>query len=744
MNFFESLFLTFTHAFYWLVSNALMMVEIFQFLFRKLAGLDTYYLNGEEIEKSGDLVLQIIKKTFFSGENNEYSVIAVTFWSIVIIASILLFVTTIAAIIKIEYSPAKTNPGEPKSKGTSKGKIVGNFLKAIISFVIVPIACYFGLFLGNSVLFAIDSATNTTTTSLISVDANIYNKIESQNDTYIFNIFFGQIAPANTTPIAGLANRVALYSANRVRNDKNFYESVVLYEESAEGFTTNFGIFNVPDNQDEAANLIDTLFAMNAKLKTPQTLDSSKAPTSSFIWSTPTTQIEYFNRYDIGLVNYYYDLKSYNWIVAIFFVWILAKTMITFTFGLITRIFSMLALLMIGPLVMAMMPLDGGSGLSSWGKSFVEKAISAYTAIFSMNILFMIIPIFQTFQMFGPGFEGWGFVDLVIQMVLIGAGLLAVSKVDEIVARSLHSGSLYKEGGDLSKQVNDTFVQPIAKGIKTTADFAVGAGMAVATGGASLVGSGGSMATRLGGMVGSKFSHNGNKGNNANTGNIKNKTDVKQKENTLSRRDRRDIAKVTRSNDQMQLDALNSVEKDIGKEYDKNYKAQTNNAYQSYVSHGGEMSAKDFASSTSVGTYVDANSQWNSLGATGQSSYKDKDDFFKKYFDKNNKDGKVDFDSWKKSGQEKMQKDKGLSGGNAITESDIQKFMGDKNAYISKRRNEIYQQVQQKVANSDDEIAKKAIKNLEKETQKKIDAGLRLVKRKKEKEVENFKKIVSE
>ena len=743
MGFLDSLFLVIPQAFYWLVSNALMMVEIFQFLFRKLAGLDTYYLNGEKIEKSGDLVLQIIQKTFFSGENNEYSVIAVTFWSIVILASILLFVTTIAAIIKIEYSPAKTNPGEPKSKGTSKGKIVGNFLKAIISFVVVPIACYFGLFLGNAVLFAIDSATNVTTTNLISVDSGIYNKIESENDTYIFNIFFGEIIPANTTPLAGLANRVALYSANRARNDKNYYETVILYEESADGTTTNFEIFNIPDNQDDAADLIDTMFLMNAKLKTPETLDVSKAPTSSFAWGTPTSQIEYFDRYNIGLVNYYYDLWKYNFIVAIFFVWVLAKTMITFTFGLITRIFSLLALLMVGPLVMSMMPIDGGSGLSSWSKSFVEKAISAYTAVFSMNILFMIIPIFQTFGMFGDSYYG-GFPDLIVQMILIGAGLLAVAKVDEIVAKSLHSGSIYKDGGDLSKQVHDTYWKPIKNAGKSVADFAIGAGMAAATGGASLVGSGGSMASRLGGMVGSKFSHKGDKGNNGNTGNNENRTDVKQKEDTLSRRDRRDIATVTRSNDQMEIDALNSVEKDIGKEYDKNYKAQTNNAYQSYVSHGGEMSAKDFASSTSVGTYIDANSQWNSLGATGQSSYKDKDDFFKEYFDKNNKDGKVDFDSWKKSGQEKMQKDKGLSGGNAITESDIQKSMGDKNAYISKRRNEIYQQVQQKVANSDDEIAQKAIKNLEKETQKKIDAGLRLVKRKKEKEVENFKKIVSE
>ncbi len=721
------LFLIIPQAFYWLVSNALMMVEIFQFMFRKLAGLDTYYLNGEKIEKSGDFVLQIIQKTFFSGDNNEYSVIAVTFWSIVILASILLFATTIAAIIKIEYSPGKTNPGEPKSKGTSKGKIIGNMMKAIISFVLVPLACYFGLFFGNAVLLAVDSATNVSNTSLISVDSNIENKLVKENDTYIYNIFFGQIAPANATPLAGLANRIGLYTANRVRNDKNFYETVILYEESAEGSTTNFEIFNEPDNQSECADLIDTMFMMNAKLKTPQTLDGSKAPSSSFAWGTPTSQIEYFNRYDIGLVNYYYDLWKYNFIIAIFLVWILAKTMITFTFGLISRIFSLLALLMVGPLVTAMMPIDGGSGLSSWSKNFVEKTISAYTAVFSMNILFMIIPIFQTFGMFGPDYLG-GFPDLVVQMIFIVAGLLAVSKIDDVVAKSLHSGYLYKDGGDLQKQVNDNLWNPVQKGLVSTANFAGNLGAAIVTKGASAP-RGGSLSGRLGGWLGSKIS-NGARRSDGDRGNLTN-------------RDKKDAMQASKTDEKIRQEALVSVNKEIEKEYDKGYQTKSQQAYNDYVSRGGTKTAQEFADSTAIGSYADANSQWESMTKSQQAAYATKNDYLKQYFTNNNTDKTIDFNTWEKNGASELAKDTVLVSGKGLTQGDVQRNIGKKEEYVSKRQKEIVEQMKNGTANAGDEIAKNAIKYMEEENQKKIDAALRLIKRQKANQAKNFKNLIN-
>ncbi len=720
----EGFILIFPHIFYGLVSNALMMVEIFQFLFRKLAGLDTFYLNGEEIEKSGDLVLQIIKKTFFSGENNEYSVIAVTFWSIVIIASILLFVTTIAAIIRVEYSPNKVNPGESKSKGTSKGKILGNFFKAILSFVAVPIACYFGLYLGNAVLFAIDSATSSTTISFIQVDNDIYNKLKSENGTYVYNIFLSYDAvPANTIPIAGLANRLALYSANRTRNSKNYYETVILYESAEEGKTTNFDIFNMADNQNDAADLIDSLFAINARLKTPQALDGSKAPKSSIMWGTPTTEIEYFNRYNIGLVNYYYDLWKYNWILAIFFVIIIAKTMIGFTFGMIGRFFNLLALLMVGPLVMALMPIDGGSGLTSWGKNFVDKAIGAYTAVFSMNILFMIMPIFMTIKMFGPGFSGWSFIDLIIQMILIGAALLYVPKVDEIVAKSLHSSSIYEEGGKLSEQMRKTFWEPIQKASGKIQEAGYEMAKGIMTRGDSLAGANPrSFAGRLGSLLGAAIGRRrggggSNDGSGPDSGNGK----------KLSKRDLKRINQSTKTQSQIKEDALNKVDKNIEKEYDNNFSKLGNDAYKDYQNRGGNMSEQDFFDNTKKGTYIDADHQWGEMSNTDRKQYADKNDFLHKYYDIYNPNRVSEFSNWEEKGKNLQKSDKGIGNNNYTTYGDVQRQIGSKKAYVENRRQQVMEQLNNGIANIDDKIAKQAIRQMEKENQRAINARFKIV-----------------
>ena len=716
-NFFGGILIFLAQIGYFLISSALNAVEIFQFLFRKIAGLDTYYLNGEKVEQSGDLILQIITKTFLSSENNQYNIIAVAFWSVVILSAILLFVTTIAAIIRNEYSPNKVAPGEPKSKGTNKGKIIGNALKAIVSFVVVPLACYFGLFLGNSVLFAIDSATSQSSLSMAQVDTSVQSNLEETNGTYIYYIFFGQVAPSNFLSLSALSNKIALYSANRARIDQNYYETVILYEDSADGTTTNFGMFNVPNSQEEAADLIDTVFMLNAKLKNSQRLDATKAPESSIVGNTPTSPIEYFNKYNIGLVNYYYDLSKYNFVIAIFFVWILGKTMITFTFGLISRLFTLFALLMVGPLMMSFMPLDGGDSLTSWRKSFVNKAISAYTAVFSMNILYLLIPVFQSFSLFG----GNSFPDLLAQMVLIAGGLLSLSQIDDVVAKALGSGSLNKEGTDLYKSVKESFV-----------DKAVGAGAKVASG-----------TFRFGRYLGTKAAIRDSQGSSSDSSNNTNDSSGGGENynnngpsggpnggpsgsgnGIRSRRAFNDSITANMSDAQMQNNALNNVNNSIAKEYDNNLKDRENQNYSSYTARGGQMSKEDYRDATRQGSYVDANRQWKNMNEQDKQSFANKNEFLKNYYETNNPGKGENFDKWKKDGRELIKNDKYLMQSGVSTYGDAQREMGVKDEYIKKRRNEISNNIGVG-AQSQDALTREYYKKLNKENQNKIDAAFR-------------------
>ena len=97
---------------YFLESCCYTLLDLAQLMFRLVAGLDS--INGMDIAGEtvtatdgiqlggpGDIFYQIIRRTFFTGDDS-YSVIAIAFWSLVILAAILLFITKELQIIKIK------------------------------------------------------------------------------------------------------------------------------------------------------------------------------------------------------------------------------------------------------------------------------------------------------------------------------------------------------------------------------------------------------------------------------------------------------------------------------------------------------------------------------------------------------------------------------------------------------------------------------------------------------------------
>ena len=366
-----------TQLLYFLESCCYTLLDLAQLMFRLVAGLDTYSLAGSEIEGeviggiqlggSGDIFYQIIRRTFIVGDDS-YSIIAIAFWSLVILAAILLFITTIAAMIKSEV-----DVGKDGRLDNSKGKIIINSIKALLYFAIVPIACYFGIWLGNVVLFVVDSATSPQATSLISVDEDAKQNLDAgETGSYNYYIFWGDARNTTYTSISGLVNKICLYSGNRIRNDDAFYQMIVSDVaqgdssdgtddgsdggesggESGEtqptppvdGATYNFGIIT-QSSPEAAAAVVDDLFMFNAKLRTPQVLNSYDY--LSAYGNASGSTVEYFDRSNISLVSYFYDLKSYNHILAILFIFTGGKVLLTLSFAAMHRIIMLLAMTII-------------------------------------------------------------------------------------------------------------------------------------------------------------------------------------------------------------------------------------------------------------------------------------------------------------------------------------------------------------------------------------------------------------
>ncbi|MDD2445782.1 MAG: hypothetical protein PHX09_03110, partial [Clostridia bacterium] len=108
----------------YLISNAfLFIIDILQMVFRKLAGLDVYYINGEP--QGGDIVYHFLRGTIFG----DFPLLSNAFWSLIILALILLFVSIIISVIRSEYASDKIEP---------KSAIVMKSFKSVIFMAIVP------------------------------------------------------------------------------------------------------------------------------------------------------------------------------------------------------------------------------------------------------------------------------------------------------------------------------------------------------------------------------------------------------------------------------------------------------------------------------------------------------------------------------------------------------------------------------------------------------------------------------
>lgn len=448
---------------YFLLSCILSIIDMFQVVFRKLAGLDPIIM-GDEITK-GDTVYEIIMDALFN-TNGSYSAINTIFWSLIILGVFMLIVVAIVATLRVEYTP-------DKEKGNSKGKIITNFIKALFSFAVIPVASIFGMYLANSLIGVID---NVTTVS-ISNNNEQYKYFDlwgsdsvensgllvGEESSYIAYDILGISIPTTQEPFSGMVFKASAYSCNRFRRHGNEY----LKQVQASG--TDLGLFK--DNQitesKDAAEIIDTAFSINAKIKSgsDNTLykdgisdDYYRSITFNFFGST--TDLESFSKYNAEFVYYFYDLWTFNFIISFVAVIVIGKLYISFILMLMSRIFEIIGLFVIAPISISLMPIDSGAALGRWRNSFIGKYALVLVTIFGINLVSPIINIMQTVKFFNEPV-----LDYIILTIMIVAALSAVNTLISIISNILLDkmsdykdamGSADKTSGNLMSGINAT------------------------------------------------------------------------------------------------------------------------------------------------------------------------------------------------------------------------------------------------------------------------------------------------
>lgn len=444
---------------YLLITFAMQIVDIIQLLFQKLAGLDVYYVteNGTATKESGDFLIYFLRKVLF-----EKGTLNTVFWSIVILGLFLLVFATIVAVIRTQYNYDE--------KPVSPTKVVGQAIKSLLSFAIVPIVAFFGVYLGNIFLQAINSAT-TVQGDTMKFDESAKIKLEPYTlsdgkKTYSGINLFGQNIGMRNDTFSGMVFRASSYRANRIRNNANFRALCDGSKETMAGSVysgVTFGMFEVTANDYEtAAKRLDDAFVFNYRLdqfayvnwkaSTETALTMSVGVLfNDFTVAGYAVPYKTFSRYNVAWVWFYYDLWQFDYVMAIISIVALAIIYLNITSAMMKRAIELTMLMVVSPAVVAVTPLDGGGMQKRWRENFIKKTLSAYGAVVGVNLLFIILPIIRNVNFFNIPI-----VDTIVQLLFTIVGLTCIKDFMKMMSELVGGEDAQSIGADVNKKMADT------------------------------------------------------------------------------------------------------------------------------------------------------------------------------------------------------------------------------------------------------------------------------------------------
>lgn len=492
-DFFKELFNLIPKLVYLLYTAFISLIDLVQLLFRKLAGLDVYYVDGEPI--GGDLVTNFIQgilgiSTGYAGseyvDKVNYSGLSTVFWAFVIFGLVVCFVSTLIAIFKSHYSY-----NEKSAKGPMP--IVAAAGKAVINMVAVPIIIVLGLWLSQALLTALDSITSTTSSDIIALygedKEDLLKPVEyRQNDetyeTYLYYDIFGYTAniwyfdalqgileaggdfletiglyesppedlariAARTQTFSGSIFKVAAYNANRIRTNNFVNTSTNTINTSVSGFGGGgLTLFSNYETIDEAADMVDTAFANFLHLNQSYELDYSVNPIERYFTNFTTRDVSSFSKFNVGLVWYYYDLWNFNFIVGFGAAIVCIVIFFNIILGLMTRFFMCLILFFVMPPLAGLAPLDNGKAFGTWRETFMKQVLMAYGAVVGMNLILLLLPYINEIDFFNIKIA-----DLVVQTLFIIVGLITIKQAISTLSGLIGAEDANATGDKINKEV---------------------------------------------------------------------------------------------------------------------------------------------------------------------------------------------------------------------------------------------------------------------------------------------------
>ncbi|MBQ2863916.1 MAG: hypothetical protein IJE91_00440 [Clostridia bacterium] len=461
---FDLIFLLFADLLFSVGTALLEIVDMIQLIFRKLSGLDTYWV----VQGSNSTKYEGVDPLLALMTNDDVIQILVT---LTLVSVVMVIVAAIIKIIQSEFSS--------EGAKNSKGAIFGTALKSLLLFFLVPVCCIGGVGISNALLKTIDRATNLSTgqatlgSSIFVSAASNCNRVRSGGNwaagsNYLTSVgFTGEVNDTNREAVADLID-------------------MAFKDNTLEGGTLLAGVLNgtITGLAESSVNLLNGLAKAQGSIVMPG---------------------QYFYQSN-GIVDMYYNIKEMNFITYIGAALLAAMTMLNVSFGMIMRLFNAVILFVISPPVVALMPLKSDA-FTSWRRKFVGQVLAAYGTIVALNLLFIILPVVDSIKLFAPlggvggsfdaGFDFNG-INSFVSILFTLTGLFMIKDITKMISEMVGADDAAASGAGMAQKVGSTVGKIGAIGIGGVAGMA-GKGV-------------GAMLTKMGhANAGAAFGNMGNK-----------------------------------------------------------------------------------------------------------------------------------------------------------------------------------------------------------------------------------------
>ena len=94
-------------------------------------------------------------------------------------------------------------------------------------------------------------------------------------------------------------------------------------------------------------------------------------------------------------VGNHYNLRTINWVVFVLVSSSLLGILLKSCFGLVMRVFDIVVLMLVYPVVASVIPLDGGERTKQWNNQFISRLFAAYGIVISLNFVFLLMPLVE-------------------------------------------------------------------------------------------------------------------------------------------------------------------------------------------------------------------------------------------------------------------------------------------------------------------------------------------------------------